>query len=153
MSFSYMACNNPTANCYYNELINTDKYFEHIYTITGANDAETLKLRNKYICGTNTDNFAIQECCLKNDQTNTKLVDDKLIKIMRDANGTITDYRVCNCGNKICEEKVCKDFKKPTEYEACKARTADPKNREEISSFEYKISVNNSFPDCYSKCK
>lgn len=152
MSFGYMACNNSTLKCYYNNLIETEKYFEHINTIIGKDDNETLKLRNEYICGTNKQDTLVQECCLKTDKTTTELVNGKLMKINKDENGNITEYRICNCKNKQCEEKICKDFKQPTQYEVCKARTFNPEHLEKISHFEHKISYANSFPDCFNKC-
>lgn len=152
MSFSHMACNNTVQNCYYNELIPTDKYFEHISTIIGSNDEEINNLRNKYICGSNTLNTSIQECCLKTDESIKENNNGKLIKIIKDENDNIIEYRVCNCKNKICEDKMCKDFRKPSFYESCKARSSDSNKMNKISQFEYGIVKENCISDCNDKC-
>lgn len=150
MSLGYMCCLNEEKSCYHNELIDTNKYFDYLKTVVGTEE-EVNEKRNKYVCGNNSGK--IIECCQKNGKDANQIMENKkLIKIIKDSNGNITEYRICNCPNKICEQTKCVDYKKPTKYEACKARTINSQDQIEINKFEHKILPANTYPDCFSKC-
>jgi hypothetical protein len=149
-NLGFICCINKEKSCYYNELINSNKYFDYLKTLFGTDEENNIK-RNNYVCGNNKGD--IIECCSKDDKdADTIMQNEKLIKIIKDNNGNIIEYRICNCPNKICESVKCKDFKKPTKYEACKARANNSQDKIKINNFEYKILPANTYPDCFSKC-
>lgn len=146
---SSFACNDKIMRCFHNELIDSDKYYAYAKTL--PNNASKNAALSKYVCGTS--NGVITECCDPNNP-NANIInpDGKLIKVIKDIDDNIIEYRICNCSNSKCEQSKCSDFKKPTYYESCKIRSIDPKNTVKVSYFENKILPANAYPDCFSKC-
>lgn len=102
-----------------------------------------------YVCGTKRG--IIKECCDPFDPAANDLVVGKtnLIKVIRDNDGNYQKFQVCTCNNTQCEKQFCADFKQPTQYQQCRARSA-VKTR--ISPHVYEISASNAFDNCYQMC-
>ena len=150
---SYMTCIDENNKCRFNEPVPFNIYDEYAKTIPKNDDKKQEKL-NKFICN---DKLGIpMQCCNSKSANANEIITDtnyKLIKPIYDASGNIIQYQVCKCTTEKCKSMFCSDFKQPTRYEACKARSVDEKNTVKLNSFTDVILQEHSYPDCYEPCQ
>lgn len=105
-----------------------------------------------YVCGTKIGTE--MQCCDPFDPAANDLVNDSnLIKAVKNDQGEYTEFHVCTCSDTACEQEFCQDFKKPTQYEKCRARAVNPEHELKQSPHVYKVVASNTYGNCYQLCK
>ena len=147
---SYMSCDDEVKKCSIKKVSYPD-YDKYVNSLQ-KDDKEREKKVKEFVCGNN--NGIIQQCCDKNAKNANVLASgSNLINPVIGADGTITEYQICKCTSKICEEMGCKGFRTPTNYELCKARSVNPSDVISINEYIDKIPINKTYPDCYPMCQ
>jgi hypothetical protein len=146
INYSKVMCVEPNRNCVTQAPIPYPIYAKNI---KGKNKDQI----HNYVCG-NSKQGSIFQCCDPFDPASQEIVQDSnLIRIIRDNDGQYKEFQVCTCTDKKCEEQYCKDFKKPTQYEKCRARTVKKEDQVPVSANVYKILAANTYTNCYEQCK
>lgn len=149
--YSYINCVNEEKKCSFAEPMAYSKYDEYAKTVPLTDKERSTKL-NTFVCGSNKGTTL--QCCNKNDKTLQELATgSNLINPILDSKGNVTEYQICKCTTKKCEERNCVGFKVPTKYEVCKTRGVKIENIVTVNSFINKINATNAYPDCYDICK
>jgi len=149
---SHMACIDETRKCSFSEPVPYNTYDEYALSIPYSDPAKEEKIK-QFVCKGNNGN--VVQCCNPKSPNSTEILTEKkhkLIKPIYDASGNIIQYQVCKCSTDECKKENCSDFKQPTRYEACKARSVDNKNIDSTNSYYDIISTENTYPDCYAPC-
>lgn len=146
---SSITCVDPAKKCTLTKMKYQD-YNTYAQTIPTTDKDRDAKL-NKYVCGTKIG--SIMQCCDKSDNSLGVLANgSNLINPVMDKNGQITEYQICKCTTKQCESDNCKNFKIPTKYELCKARSVNPSDVIHVNPYIDRILIDNTYPDCYNNC-
>jgi hypothetical protein len=147
VNYSKIMCVDTTKKCAQLPLIP--------YTIYSKNikDKTTQQVR-EYVCGKK--NGVETQCCDPHDPASQEIVKtSNLIKSVRDKDGNYTEFHVCDCTDKQCEDQYCSErsgFTRPTQYEKCRARALDAKNNVQVSDHVYKVLAANTYTNCYQLC-
>lgn len=147
---SFMSCDDKNKKCTY-KLTPYQTYNNYTNSIR-RDDVDRNKKIREFVCG-NNDGEIIQ-CCNKNaSDADVSAIGGNLINPVLNSDGNIVEYQVCKCTSLTCEEIGCKGFRRPTNYEWCKARSVNEKDI--ISKNEYIdiIPIEKTYPNCYDNCK
>lgn len=120
-TYTKIGCKNKTNNCNLKTPIPVQEY------IRGNKDKTGKKCVSKNGICNNLQGEAYT-CCDQNDPNAQEILNDYNvhdIKINKNSDEIITEIDICNCTGsnskkQKCKSKYCKNFKKPTRYEACK---------------------------------
>ncbi len=114
-------------------------------------DPNRQKILDTYVC--NNLPGKVSQCCDKNSATaNVIAQNGALINPVLDAQGRITEYQICKCTSENCERENCVGFRKPTNYEFCKARATDQMNVISMNTYIDRILEPHMYRDCYNLC-
>jgi len=143
---SSMSCVDDTKKCSLTSYKPYKEYAKYVKSIPDS-DPDKQKKINSYVC--DNKNGSVTQCCDKNSMSANDIVTNaKLIKIIPNK-----EYQICSrCSTTECENKNCVGFKKPTNYELCKARSIDP-NKIIPEVYIDRILESSVYPDCYPMCQ
>lgn len=147
--YSKIICADPKNKCAQQPPIYYPVYSENIKD-------KTQEQIQRYVCGNKTGQ--IYQCCDPLDRTAGDIVKDaNLIKVIRDDKGMYREFQVCRCESTDtqCEQQYCKDpeFKRPTQYEFCRARAVNKQDEIPVSDKVYRVVAANTYTNCYLPCK
>jgi hypothetical protein len=145
INYSKIMCSNTPKKCAYTSPIPYKNYSENM-------KGKTPHEVRKYVCGSN-DGEIIQCCDPFDPFANEVVKDTNLIKVIRDNDGNYKEFYICHCSDDVCQNKYCKNFKLPTQYEKCKARAVNKKDELRINPHVTKIVASNTYMNCYQTCK
>jgi len=145
VNYSKIICVDPAKQCAIQPSIPYAVYSKNI------KDKSPEQVRD-YVCGGKPGNS--YQCCDPYDPAANEIVKDgRLIKVIRDKDGFYQEFHVCTCDNQKCEEEHCKGFKRPTQYEYCRARAPNKDHEIQVSPNVYKVVAANTYTNCYQQCK
>lgn len=150
---SHMSCVDENRKCSFTEPVPYNTYSDYAKTIPNEDQQKQEKMKQNVCKGYNG---IVQQCCNpKSKNANEILMGKKyqLIKPIYDSAGNIVQYQICKCTTDECKKNNCADFKQPTRYEACKARSVDNNNVNHDNPYYDIIMKEHAYPDCFDLCK
>ena len=148
---SSMMCIDENKKCSVTSPISYNDYTAFGNTIPN-NDANRQQKLDAYVCGNKSGK--VLQCCDKNGpNANVTANGSNLINPIMDANGKIIEYQICKCSTTACQTQNCVGFRKPTNYELCKARSINKTDTIVLNTYIDRILEPKAYPDCYSNCK
>lgn len=149
INYSKVMCVNKSERCAMTTPIPYPIYSKNV-------KGKTQKQINDYVCGSGKSGQIVQCCDPFDPVANDIVKDGSLIKVLHDSDGNYKEFLLCECPNdklgQDCRASYCHDFRPPTQYEKCRARAVDLKDKTQINPYVSSVLAANTFSNCYQTC-